>query len=113
MISSSGTLAGPFGFVGDAGYQQDSDSGLMLLGARYYDPSVGRFISRDPIRFAGGDQDLPGDAGGGGYKEYDVNPPGPNGRDDKRLVVSGDGSRVYYTWTHYGDGGDPPFVRVR
>jgi RHS repeat-associated protein len=54
VISSSGTLAGPFGFVGGQGYQQDSDSGLMLLGARYYDPSVGRFVSRDPIGHEGG-----------------------------------------------------------
>lgn len=55
VVFSSGTLAGPFGFVGGQGYQQDPDSGLMLLGARYYDPSVGRFLSRDPIRFRGGD----------------------------------------------------------
>jgi len=50
--SGSGT---PFGFVGGQGYQKDPDSGLMLLGARYYDPSVGRFISRDPLRYGGGD----------------------------------------------------------
>jgi hypothetical protein len=30
----------------------------MLLGARYYDPSVGRFLSRDPIRYQGGDVNL-------------------------------------------------------
>jgi len=28
----------------------DSSSGLMLLGARYYNPSVGRFITLDPIK---------------------------------------------------------------
>ncbi len=54
VVASTGTLAGPFGFVGRQGYRQDGDSGLMLLGARYYDSSVGRFISRDPIRDAGG-----------------------------------------------------------
>jgi RHS repeat-associated protein len=32
------------------GYQQDAGSGLMLLGHRYYDPSTGRFLTRDPIR---------------------------------------------------------------
>jgi RHS repeat-associated protein len=31
------------------GYQRDDDSGLMLLGHRYYDSSTGRFLSRDPI----------------------------------------------------------------
>jgi RHS repeat-associated protein len=30
------------------GYQQDSASGLYYAGARYYDPSAGRFISEDP-----------------------------------------------------------------
>jgi RHS repeat-associated protein len=40
----------PFGFVGQAGYQTDKDTGLMMLGHRYYDSSTGRFISRDPIQ---------------------------------------------------------------
>jgi len=38
----------PFGFAGE---QRDSD-GLMYLRARYYDPAIGRFMSRDPL--AGG-----------------------------------------------------------
>ncbi len=38
----------PLGFAGAAGYQTDSDTGLMLLGNRYYDPSIGRFLSPDP-----------------------------------------------------------------
>jgi RHS repeat-associated protein len=45
-----GTWVGPFGFVGGEGYQEDSDSGLQLLGHRYYDPSTGRFLTRDPIK---------------------------------------------------------------
>jgi len=48
--SSSGSTSSPFGFVGAAGYQQDSDSGLMLLGHRYYDSSTGRFLTRDPVK---------------------------------------------------------------
>ena len=44
----TGTPAGAFGYGGSAGYQEDSDSGLKLLGHRYYDPSTGRFITRDP-----------------------------------------------------------------
>jgi RHS repeat-associated protein len=39
---------------GGQGYQSDGPLGLQLLGARYYDPEVGRFISPDPIGFAGG-----------------------------------------------------------
>ena len=48
--SSSGSTVSPFGFVGAAGYQQDSDSGLMLLGHRYYDSSTGRLLTRDPVK---------------------------------------------------------------
>ncbi|MBV6501977.1 MAG: hypothetical protein AKCLJLPJ_00018 [Fimbriimonadales bacterium] len=40
-VSSSGAWAGPFGYGGKFGYQSDPDSGLMLLGHRYYDPSTG------------------------------------------------------------------------
>lgn len=32
VISSSGTWAGPFGYNGNAGYQEDPDSGLKLFG---------------------------------------------------------------------------------
>jgi RHS repeat-associated protein len=49
VVSSSGTWSGPFGYAGNFGYQQDA-SGLKLLGHRYYDPSTGRFLTRDPIK---------------------------------------------------------------
>ncbi len=48
-VSRTGTTPTPFGFVGGAQYQTDPDSGLMLLGNRYYDSSIGRFITQDPI----------------------------------------------------------------
>jgi len=51
--SSSGATSSPFGFVGAEGYQQDSDSGLMLLGHRYYDSSTGCFLTRDPVKDGG------------------------------------------------------------
>jgi len=47
-LSATGTWKGPFGYAGGFGYQEDS-SGLKLLGHRYYDPTTGRFLSRDPI----------------------------------------------------------------
>jgi RHS repeat-associated protein len=49
-----------FQFVGQLGYQAEyqdgSDPGLGIeyLQQRYYDPTVGRFLSRDPIGFLGG-----------------------------------------------------------
>ena len=42
--------ANPLRYVGKEGYYTDTDTGLMLLGARYYDPLIGRFISQDPSR---------------------------------------------------------------
>ncbi len=38
---------GPLAMRGAFGYQDDGDTGLKLLGHRYYDASIGRFISRD------------------------------------------------------------------
>lgn len=49
-VSKTGTNPTPFGFVGKSQYQTDTDSGLQLLGHRYYDPSIGRFLSQDPIQ---------------------------------------------------------------
>jgi RHS repeat-associated protein len=50
LVASTGTPVGPFGFVGAQGYQEDGDSGLKLLGHRYYDPTTGRFLTRDPAK---------------------------------------------------------------
>jgi RHS repeat-associated protein len=36
------------------GREWDPETGLYYYRARYYDPKVGRFISEDPIGFAGG-----------------------------------------------------------
>jgi len=33
------------------GRRQDVDTGLVYMGARYYDPALGRFISTDPKGF--------------------------------------------------------------
>jgi RHS repeat-associated protein len=41
----------PFGFAGGL---YDRDTGLVRFGARDYDPSVGRWTNKDPIRFDGG-----------------------------------------------------------
>ncbi|ARU42344.1 hypothetical protein CCB80_14780 [Armatimonadetes bacterium Uphvl-Ar1] len=50
QLSSTGTWAGQFQYAGKFGYHQDPDSGLKLLGHRYYDSSTGRFLTRDPIK---------------------------------------------------------------
>jgi RHS repeat-associated protein len=43
-----------FGFGGQAGYRTDQETGLCLLGERYYDPSAERFLTRDPAGYGGG-----------------------------------------------------------
>jgi len=46
-VAWSGSSSNPYRFAGAWGYRSDGDAGLMLVGARYYDAQVGRFISRD------------------------------------------------------------------
>ena len=45
----------PFGFAGGL---YDADTGLVHFGARDYDPVIGRWATRDPLGFAGGDTNL-------------------------------------------------------
>jgi RHS repeat-associated protein len=45
---------GPVGFGGQYGYYTDTDTGLVLCTHRYYDPLRGRWVTRDPIGYAGG-----------------------------------------------------------
>ena len=48
----------PIGF--STGREFDKETGLYYYRARYYDPMEGRFISKDPISFNGGDANLYG-----------------------------------------------------
>jgi RHS repeat-associated protein len=47
VIASSGSITNTYGFTGEQ--QFGEAGGLVFLRARYYNPSIGRFISRDPI----------------------------------------------------------------
>jgi RHS repeat-associated protein len=51
VTTATGTTPNRFRYTGR---EWDSETGLYYYRARYYDPSVGRFISEDPIRFLGG-----------------------------------------------------------
>ncbi len=57
LNDSDPTFSIPFGFAGGL---HDKDTGLVKFGYRDYDPEVGRWTAKDPIRFAGGDTDLYG-----------------------------------------------------
>lgn len=46
LTGSTGTANNPFGF---AGQYTDGESGLTYLRARYYDPTTGQFLTRDPL----------------------------------------------------------------
>lgn len=50
-----GEVKQPYGYTGR---EWDREPGLYYYRARYYDPKGGRFISKDPIGFAGGDVNL-------------------------------------------------------
>jgi RHS repeat-associated protein len=43
---------------GYTGRDRDEETGLDYYRSRYYNPAIGRFISEDPIEFAGGDGNL-------------------------------------------------------
>ncbi len=43
-----------YGYVGEHGYQSHEEFPYLHLGARYYDPAMGRFLQRDPIGINGG-----------------------------------------------------------
>ncbi len=57
ILAEQETVPQPFKFVGKYGVMADPN-GLYYMRARYYDPSVGRFISEDPLGFGGGDVNL-------------------------------------------------------
>jgi len=48
-VAQWGSSANPYRFAGAWGYRNDGDAGLLHVGARYYDPQVGRFTSRDAV----------------------------------------------------------------
>ena len=46
ITGTTGSVTNPFQY---AGQYTDAESGLQYMHARYYDPAIGQFISRDPL----------------------------------------------------------------
>jgi RHS repeat-associated protein len=44
-VSATGTVVNPWRYVGQ---YLDTETGMYHLGARYYDPTIGRFTQQDP-----------------------------------------------------------------
>jgi RHS repeat-associated protein len=51
LLASSGTVTQPLGWKGR---EYDAETGLYYVRARYYDPTVGRFLSEDPLGVSAG-----------------------------------------------------------
>ena len=90
VVDEQETIPQPFKFVGQFGVMAES-YGLYYMRARYYDPSVGRFISEDPIGFAGGDVN---------FYAYVLNDPinaiDPSGLERVPFRTLPNGSLLYY-----------------
>jgi len=56
VVDSSGSITTRYGYVGAHGYEETllPGWGFLHVGARWYDPSTGRFLQRDPIGIRGG-----------------------------------------------------------
>jgi RHS repeat-associated protein len=46
-VGTTGSSTSPYMFAATSGYRTEGDAGLQYVGARFYDPQVGRFITRD------------------------------------------------------------------
>jgi RHS repeat-associated protein len=51
-VSSASSVANSYGFTGEQQFAEADN--LVFLRARYYQPSIGRFMSQDPIGYRGG-----------------------------------------------------------
>ena len=46
-VTTSGSTVSHYQFGATSGYRCDGDAGIMQVGARYYDPATGSFLTRD------------------------------------------------------------------
>ncbi len=53
-LLDGGDTIDPYGYNAKYGYYLDQETGLNLCTFRYYDPQTGRWLTRDPISYAGG-----------------------------------------------------------
>jgi RHS repeat-associated protein len=110
QIGNNGSLPSnqpPFEFGGQYGYYTDVETGLLCLTHRYYDPGTGKFINRDPIGYAGG-QNLYGFADGNPVNEIDPNGTQQYGNQNLPPLDDGASSNPYMDYTRTGEAGEHP-----
>jgi RHS repeat-associated protein len=93
ILSASGSTTNAFKYIGRSGYYFDSDTVYSFLRARYYNPIFGRFLSRDPLGLAAGDENL--------YRFVSSDP-----------LNSSDPSGLEATILRPGDPGAPPIAQI-
>ena len=49
VVAQTGSATNTYKFAATSAYRDDGDAGLLHVGLRYYEPSVGRFITADPL----------------------------------------------------------------
>lgn len=69
VISDTSPGFQPFGFAGGL---YDTQTELVRFGVRDYDAEIGRWTSKDPIRFRGGDENLYGYVLTDPVNDYDI-----------------------------------------
>ncbi len=90
----AGTNANPYQFTG----RENDGTGLYFYRARYYSPTLRRFIGQDPIGFAGGDTNLYG------YVSNDpVSLRDEKGQDPWGALAVGAACYGYWAYGHYSN----------
>jgi RHS repeat-associated protein len=106
-VSETDTALGEL--YGYTGREQDSATGLQYNRARYYDPSLGRFLSQDPISFAGGDANLYRYVGNGPTNASDPSGLFPVGDENEQQtpepVWDANGKKILYDFSATRRGG--------
>jgi RHS repeat-associated protein len=87
--------------IGYSGQYTDEETGLVYYGLRYYSPRLGRFVNRDPIEEAGGNN-LYAFVGNSPVNGWDVRGLGPSGWDWTYLGDDGVGNLVWEKFTDAG-----------
>jgi RHS repeat-associated protein len=84
----------PFGFAGGI---HDAETGLVRFGARDYEPETGRWVSKDPARWNGGQTNL--------YAYASADPMNLSDANGANVCVYRSSQRYHHAWIEIG--GDP------